>query len=190
MGDLAPGARAVGGRPVKRAQLEHIVRAAGDIADDDEIIVVGSQAILGQYPDAPAELLVSNEADVYPKNKPERSDLIDGSIGEGSPFHDLYGYYAQGVGETTSVLPPGWRTRLVPICNANTRGVTAWCLEIHDLLLAKTAAGRDKDLRFLADAARYGMAKQDILLERLGSMLIEDSLRERCKQRVLAAFKT
>ncbi len=27
------------------------------------------------------------EADVYPKNHPERSDLIDGSIGELSPFH-------------------------------------------------------------------------------------------------------
>jgi hypothetical protein len=179
----------MGRRPVRRSQLEHIVRAAGDIADDDEIIVVGSQAVLGQYPDAPAELLVSNEADVYPKNKPERSDLIDGSIGEGSPFHDLYGYYAQGVGETTSVLPCGWKERLVPICNANTRGVTAWCLEVHDLLLAKTAAGRDKDLRFLADAARHGMAKPDILIERLATMPIAEALRELCKQRILAAFR-
>jgi hypothetical protein len=47
-----------------RSQLEHILRAAGDIADDDEIIVVGSQAVLGQFPSAPAELLVSVEADV------------------------------------------------------------------------------------------------------------------------------
>ena len=87
---------------MRRRDLEHIIRAAADIADDDEIIIIGSQAILGQYPDAPAELCVS-VADVYPKNKPERADLIDGSIGEGSPFHDAYGYYAQGVGETTAV---------------------------------------------------------------------------------------
>jgi hypothetical protein len=53
-----------------RAQLEHIVRAAANIADDDEIIVVGSQAILGQYPTAPAALLVSVEADHYSKDKP------------------------------------------------------------------------------------------------------------------------
>ena len=86
---------------MKRLELEHLIRACTQIADDDELIVIGSQAILGQYPDAPSSLLASVEADVYPKNHPERADLIDGSIGEGSPFHDTFGYYAQGVGETT-----------------------------------------------------------------------------------------
>ena len=56
---------------MKRTDLEHIIRAAGSIVEDNEIIVVGSQAILGQYPDAPASLLRSMEADIYPKNKPE-----------------------------------------------------------------------------------------------------------------------
>src|SRR5271167_588182 len=121
---------------MRRRDLEHIIRAAADIADDDEIIIIGSQAILGQYPDAPAELCVSVEADVYPKNKPERADLINGSIGEGSPFHETYGYYAQGVGETTAILPSGWRDRLVPVKNANTRGATGLCLEAHDLVLS------------------------------------------------------
>ncbi|MEO5923960.1 MAG: hypothetical protein ABIR70_09050 [Bryobacteraceae bacterium] len=69
-----------------RSNLEHIIRAAGTIADDSDIIVIGSQSVLGQFPDADPELLVSMEADVYPKNRPDRSDLIDGSIGEGSPF--------------------------------------------------------------------------------------------------------
>jgi hypothetical protein len=36
-----------------RAQLEHVIRAAADIADDDEIIVIGSQAVLAQFPAAP-----------------------------------------------------------------------------------------------------------------------------------------
>ncbi len=58
-----------------RDQLEHIVRAAAYIVDDDELIVVGSQAVLGQFPNAPSALLSSNEADVYPKNKPELSLL-------------------------------------------------------------------------------------------------------------------
>jgi hypothetical protein len=39
---------------VTRAQLEHLLRAAAAIADDDEIVVIGSQAILGQFPEAPA----------------------------------------------------------------------------------------------------------------------------------------
>jgi hypothetical protein len=115
---------------VTRTQLEHIIRAAATIADDDEIIVIGSQAVLGQFPDAPPELLVSNEADVYPKNRPERADLIDGSIGELSPFHDTFGYYAQGVGEGTAKLPEGWRDRLVPLKTPATRGATGLCLEL------------------------------------------------------------
>jgi hypothetical protein len=75
-----------------RAQLEHVIRAAADIADVEDIVVIGSQAILDQFPDAPASMRVSAEADVYPLHHPERADLIDGSIGELSPFHNTYGY--------------------------------------------------------------------------------------------------
>jgi hypothetical protein len=67
---------------VKRADLEHLIRAAATIADDDELIVVGSQAVLAQFPNAPEEMLRSDEADIYPKNEPERWELIDGAIGE------------------------------------------------------------------------------------------------------------
>lgn len=109
---------------MRRVDLEHLIRAAADIAADDDIVLVESQAILGQFPDAPAELRVSAEADVFPRHHPERADLIDGSIGEGSPFHATFGYYAQGVDQTTSVLPAGWEDRLVPVRNANTRGST------------------------------------------------------------------
>src|SRR6202142_1222861 len=96
---------------MKRSELEHLIRAAGSIANDPEIVVIGSQSILGQFPDAPAALLISAEADLFPRNYPELAELIDGSIGEGSPFHELYGYYAQGVGERTAILPHGWRSR-------------------------------------------------------------------------------
>ena len=52
---------------------------------------------------------------------PADADLIDGSIGEGSPFHQTFGYYAHGVAEETAVLPGGWwKERLVVLRNANT----------------------------------------------------------------------
>jgi hypothetical protein len=172
-----------------REQLEHIIRAAADIADDEEIMIVGSQAILGQFPQAPAELLVSNEADVYPKHKPERAELIDGSIGEGSPFHDTFGYYAQGVGPETAVLPAGWTDRLHRIQNANTRGAIGWCLDVHDLLLSKCAAGREKDARFLDDAVRAGLATQSTLLERLAVLPVSEAVRERIAERIAVAFR-
>lgn len=117
---------------MKRADLEHLIRAAATIADDDELIVVGSQAVLAQYPDAPEEMLRSDEADIYPKNKPERWELIDGSIGELSTFHDTFGYYAQGVQEGVATLPAGWQERLILLSNQATRGATGFCLELHD----------------------------------------------------------
>jgi hypothetical protein len=171
---------------MKRRDLEHIIRAAADISDDEEIVVIGSQAILGEYPDAPDELCVSMEADVYPKNKPGRADLIDGSIGEGSPFHAAYGYYAQGVGEGTAVLPSGWVQRLVPIRNANTRGATGWCLEVHDLVLSKYVAGREKDDRFVRAAVADGLAKVDVLLERLTTLPVDPETKERLRRRILS----
>ena len=84
-----------------RAQLEHIIRAAAGNADTRGIVVVGSQSILGSFPDAPPELRMSMEADVFPKDAPERSILIDGAIGELSLFHETFGYYAHG-----SMRPP------------------------------------------------------------------------------------
>jgi hypothetical protein len=173
---------------VNRPDLEHIIRAAAEIANDDEIVVIGSQAILGSFPDAPDELLVSTEADVYPKNRPDRADLIDGSIGEGSPFHETYGYYAQGVDETTAILPQGWRERLVPVRNENTRGNTGWCLEPHDLLVSKTIAGREKDLLFLVAAARHRLVDHDRLLARLEETELDEARRSLAAARIRRAF--
>src|SRR5690606_3153564 len=139
---------------------------AAVIADDDELIIIGSQSILGAHPDAPESLLVSDEVDVYPKNRPERADLIDGSIGELSPFHETFGYYAQGVGADTAVLPSGWQHRLIAVDTPATRGATGWCLEPHDLALAKLVAGRDKDLSFVREMAVRRLVDVQVLLER------------------------
>ena len=152
---------------MNRAQLEHIIRAAAGNADAREIVVIGSQAILGSYPDAPAELLVSMEADVFPKERPADSILIDGGIGERSIFHETFGYYAHGVDETTATLPDGWRERLVRVENENTRGNIGWCLEPHDLAVSKLAAGREKDIPFVAALIRHGLVRVETVSARL-----------------------
>jgi hypothetical protein len=171
-----------------REQLEHLLRAAADIADVDEIVVIGSQAILGQFPDAPASMRVSEEADLYPLNYPERADVIEGSIGELSPFHETFGYYAQGVGEETARLPQGWKDRLVVIQNENTRGVRGLCLEVHDLLVAKAIAGREKDFTFLADAAQHQLADADILLRRLATVTADPAILDNASAVIRRAF--
>jgi hypothetical protein len=150
-----------------RPQLEHIIRAAAAITGAPEFVIVGSQALLGQFPEAPEELLVSIEADVFSLRDPADSDLIDGSIGEGSPFHQTFGYYAHGVSVETAVLPEGWRQRLIPIHNQNTGGGTGLCLEIHDLAVSKLVAGREKDLDFFSGLLRHRL----ILIETIRARL-------------------
>lgn len=146
-----------------RAALEHILRACGAIADVQRVVVVGSQAVLGTLPSPPEALTVSIEADVYPLDHPDRADLIDGSIGEKSPFHETFGYYARGVGPETAILPPGWESRLVALANENTGGVTGLCLSLPDIAVSKLAAGRDKDRKYVQTLMAAGLVGSDTL---------------------------
>lgn len=162
-----------------RTELEHAIRAACDVAEDSEIYVFGSQAILGSFPDAPAALRKSAEADVVPKNFPDRSDDIDGALGEFSQFHQTYGFYVHGVSLATAKLPGGWSERCVPVQNANTRNCIGWCLEGHDLALAKLVAFRDKDRSFVRVLLRERLVESSELLARVPNLPVEPEVQER-----------
>src|SRR5258706_7717045 len=88
---------------MRRVDFEHLVAAAANIADEDDFVVIGSQALLGSRPDADGELVVSMELDLYPMKAPDKADLIDGALGDGSRFQQTYGYYAHGVGPETAL---------------------------------------------------------------------------------------
>ena len=156
---------------LKRPELEHVTRAAGSIVGVDRILVIGSQSILGSYSerDLPPEVTVSHEADIAFFDDPEgeQATLLDASIGEESPVFHSFGYYAQGVSVTTAVLPAGWRDRLVALASPNTGGVTAWCLEAHDLWVAKLAAARSNDVTFCEALIRAGLVEVGTLRERM-----------------------
>ncbi len=162
---------------MKRTDLEHLIRAAAAITNQYEIIVVGSQSILGAVPEAPAALLVSMEADLYPKDRPDLSDLIDGAIGELSPFQQQFGYYAQGVGPETAVLPRGWQDRLVKIQGPNTDLKIGWCLDPHDLAASKLAAGREKDLSYVATMLAHGLTDRETLRQRIAELALPEACR-------------
>jgi hypothetical protein len=123
---------------MQRKDLEHLILAACSITNQDGILVIGSQSILGTYNEheLPTATTLSIEADVVPLQDDEAeslASLIEGTIGEMSLFQSAYGYYAQGVGKRTAILPPGWAARLVPLRSERTRYHTGWCLEVHDL---------------------------------------------------------
>jgi len=152
---------------MRRHQLEHVLRAAAATSGFDDIIVIGSQAILASFPDVIDALVVSMEADVYPRADPSRSIVIDGAVGELSMFHQTFGYYAHGVDDTTAILPDGWQTRLVKLHTPATMGAVGWCLEPHDLAVSKLAAGRGKDMSYVRTMLDERLIDADILRQRL-----------------------
>jgi hypothetical protein len=180
---------------VTREQLEHLLRASASIlinsgsrAPTQELVVIGSQAILSQYPQAPGELLRSMEADLYPLREPELADAIDDAIGELSAFHDTYGYYAQGVGPDTATLPADWIERVILVKSEATGQAVGLCLEAHDLAISKYVAGREKDLNFTFELVRHGITSRSVLLERLKNTTLTDVIRKLVRQRIALHF--
>jgi hypothetical protein len=158
---------------MKRHEFEHAVRAAGAVLGVEELIVIGSQALHGSLErDLPVEATRSIEVDVafVGDSEGRMADLLDGSIGEASMFHETFGYYAQGVTERTATLPDGWQDRLVAFETPATNGVRALCLEIHDLWIAKAIANRPKDVEFCQALAERGLVRATTLSKRLAKV--------------------
>lgn len=161
--------------------FEHVIAAAAEVTGEDELVVIGSQAILGSIAQPPDALLQSLEADIYPLRDPASADAIDGALGDGSQFHLAYGYYAHGVGPETAKAPKGWQQRLIrreiPTRVASSRRPVALCLELHDLILSKCVAGRERDWDYAAEAIRAGLADPATLLARVPELPVADDVR-------------
>lgn len=168
---------------MRRDQLEHAIRTACQIIGRDEVIVVGSQAILGTYDEAdlPSAATLSREVDVLPiadtnEETAVLADAIEGVAGELSLFEETHGYSIDGVDLSTSILPPHWRDRLVKVQNANTappgsdRQFTGWCLDRHDLCVAKLCAFRTKDQNFVGALLDAGLVEALVIEERLDAV--------------------
>ena len=155
---------------MNREEFDHAIRAAGAILGENELLVIGSQALHASVPgDIPPEAARSIEADIAALDDPNelKADLIDGTIGEVSMFHRTFGYYAQGITRSTAILPEGWQDRLIRYETPNTNGVVAWCLEIHDLWISKAIASRRKDIEFCAALIAEDLVDADTLVCRL-----------------------
>lgn len=196
---MAKSSKGIAGRSniVKRNELEHIIRASGEIAKVREIIILGSQSILGQYPELSdlADdsrwqniMIRSMEADIMIPESEEKTELVEILIGELSSFHDTFGYYAQGVDRTTSKLPEGWYERLIRICNENTNNIAGLCLEIHDLAISKLYAGREKDVEFFKAAVNLRLVSKETLFQRLERTPISDERRNGIKKQIERYF--
>jgi hypothetical protein len=168
-----------------RDELEHIIRACGDVTDQYEFIIVGSQSILGPIPHPEAVFTMSAEADIYPLNAPELAERIEGALGEGSWFHETHGYYAQGVGPETAVLPVGWLHRVHRVQSAATNDRVGYCLAVVDLFLAKAVALREKDREFCMALLVHGHVKATEAIALVDTMPLDGHE----KRRLLATIR-
>jgi len=191
---------------MKRSELEHIIRAAGAIADVQKVIIVGSQAILAQFPDLSTPLVESDrsevslinqnrdiliksiEADIIIPDSAEKTEMVEAALGELSLFHETFRYYAQGVDLATSKLPDGWENRLVEICSENTNGISGLCLEIHDLMISKLYAGREKDIEFFKAAVNLGLLSKETLIDRLNKISLPNERRVIIEKHIQRGF--
>jgi len=159
---------------MNRSQLEHIIRAACSITGEDNIVIIGSQAILAGFPNTtlPEILTQSIEADVFYLNEKNQSlsDLIDGTIGELSAFQDTFGIYAHGVGKETAALPTGWEERLIKLSNNNTSGYTGLCLDPYDICVSKLIAYRKKDIEYVKALLSSEIIDINELIKRLSTL--------------------
>jgi hypothetical protein len=148
-----------------KEDIERAVRALAHEFKTDTIFIIGSQAILMSWPDAPEIMRGSPEIDAYPENARiweieegsrgdgtplEASEHIHGLFGEGSLFHSTHGFYIDGVDEGTARLPGGWHTRaMVRQFDVYGRMVKAVAPSPEDLIVSKLARLDGKDRHFV-----------------------------------------
>lgn len=137
-------------------------------------MVVGSQSVLLDWPDAPELMRTSGEIDAYPANYrdweaanpgKEASEEINVLFGWGSSFHETFGFYIDGVDETTAKLPADWQARAVSLCVEDAGAtITAIAPAPEDLAAAKLNRLLERDRAYIA--ARHRARPLDIPLVR------------------------
>jgi len=162
---------------VNLAALQHLVGSAQALADDCEIIVLGSASLLASFPDLGNDygpLASTYDADLCPSPFDETTALmLNQALGESKAFHLRHGYHADilrpAIFET---IPPGWRERViaVPDCKA------AFALEPHDLAAVKLLVGRPKDIALVRTLHGSGLLNSALVAERLNQMDLDEKL--------------
>lgn len=101
---------------ISRPDIDHMLRAAGDLTGQSQFVLVGSAAVIAWAPDVPAVMAMTSEIDIFGTNDdPEEIAFeLDSVLGQGSMFHDTHGYFVDGVAPTPPAFPRGGVNGPVP----------------------------------------------------------------------------
>lgn len=169
---------------MKKHQLDHLLRVVGRITGETQFLVIGSQSLHGKYPDLADEIVASAEADLIARTRVDRTEWLN-AIGQDSPFHSEFGYYADPCDEDTATLPAGWKARLCNLPAGDTGGVKGFCLDPHDLVIAKYVAAREKDRAFNRELLRRGLVTRERVLALVDVTPVEVQVRARIRADIM-----
>jgi hypothetical protein len=175
--------------------LQRVVRALAREFKTDTVFIIGSQAILMSWPDAPAIMRGSPEIDAYPANARmweiaegdkgdgilrEASEHIDGLFGSSSLFHRTHGFFIDGTDENTAKLPKGWNSRaVVRRLDVDGRMVKAVAPAPEDLIVSKLARLDDKDKAFVKAYHSARPLDLALIVERIAATDIDPAVAAR-----------
>ncbi len=158
------------------AALKQMAKLALSIAGEGRIVVFGSASLLGTFPcaDLDCELIRrSGDADfVLDPWDDDVAMLAHHSLGVDSKFDQDNGYHADIIRPMAfENFPPGWDGRLVSL--EDCPGV--FCLEPHDMAVAKCFPARTKDRQLLVALMIAGRLDPIIIKERLSGMPLTEA---------------
>lgn len=157
--------------------LKSLVAAIRQIASNERLVVFGSGSLLGSFPSFDETLPLlrqSRDADflMFPWDE-ELAWKIHRSVGADHDFDREHGYHADIVRPfATENFPPGWEARLLPLDGLP----EVFCLEPHDMAVAKLIAGRPKDLTLLTELLKNSHLSAATLRERLDATPLVEAM--------------
>ena len=157
--------------------LQHLLRAAKAMADDCEILVLGSASLLASFPnlgDASGPLASTYDADLCPAPFDETTAvMLSQALGESQAFHLRNGYHADILRPTIfETLPSGWRDRVVQVPDC----AFASALEPNDLAVVKMLVAREKDISLVRMLNGLGLVDGKVVSDRLRQMDLDERL--------------
>ena len=149
---------------MQREQFHFLLSRVAEVCQRRELVVFGSQSVHALTDSPPVEVLISAECDIWLRDEPETTTRLAAELGKDSAFAKATGVYADALPPALPMVPAGWEQRLTPY---RVSDVTARCLEVHDLLVSKLAAGRLKDYEFIAAILMGKLARVEELQRRI-----------------------
>lgn len=157
---------------MRRETLIAALEELGALTGESAFIVLGSQSVHAFTDDPPVLTITSDDADIalLDRDFDERQcKVIAVALGEESEWSARVGAFVEPLSLSLPTLPPGWEERARALEGTT---VQAFCVDPHDLAVAKLVAARLKDGEFIEVCVGRGLMNPSTIREHI--RLLED----------------